>query len=151
MFRKCTKRPLWPLRPFLRRSYGLYSTCFSRHKSNTLVANIWHSPLLEITSIKGARTHSLFTVIQISFLMRFYEIFLINRYYDVGCWIWQYIQFISKAAVIKDSKANAYPVRSALYPVSLWLKCLFYLLVQKKKEKKKTERKSKGLAGSRWF
>ena len=38
--------------------------------------------------------------------------------------------------MIKDSKANAYPVRSALYPVSLWLKCLFYLLVQKKKRQK---------------
>ena len=42
--------------------------------------------------------------------------------------------------MIKDSKANAYPVRSALYPVLLWLKCLFYLLVEKKEKKKDKEK-----------
>lgn len=45
--------------------------------------------------------------------------------------------------MIKDSKANAYPVRSALHPVLLWLKCLFYLLVQKKEKNEREKEKVK--------
>ena len=53
--------------------------------------------------------------------------------------------------MIKDLKANAYPVKSALYPVLLWLKCLFYLLVEKKKKKEKKERQKEKVKGWQVF
>ena len=141
MFRKCVKRPLWPSRPFLRRNYGLYSTYFSRHKNNTLVANIWHSPLLEITSIKGARTHSLFTAIQISFLMRFLWDFFDKPL--LRCWLLDLTIYAVYFKSCGDQRLESKCISSKECSLSSFTLAKMFILSPGWKKKEKKDRKKK--------